>query len=403
MIAQPTNGLAVGLMVPMQGAGVTKHAGGHGRRNRLHKFDRSRVQAHREALESIHKLLGSPDKAEFVDNGFSKLIETAAAALKALHGLAQDPTRPYIVDGKGRRAEHIDKGVELHDHATHVEEHGLDFTHHQSLARSLGAGPQHVVRWRMNILEDFSLTGKRAVVTGGGKGIGRGIALCLAEAGADVMVSARTNADVEAVAQEISALGRNGVAHTCDVTQPGALDRLAAAAVAELGGLDIWINNAGGLPDGTARYMTRTDPEQWQAQIDLNLTAVWKGCVAAAGHMAEGGSIINISSGAASGGQVKNGPYGASKAAVNSLTATFSLELAPKVRVNAVSPGPVPTQNFVESVGYEGERKEMIDKQMRIPLGRIGSERDIGGAVVFLASPAASWITGQILLVNGGR
>ena len=77
-------------------------------------------------------------------------------------------------------------------------------------------------------------------------------------------------------------------------------------------GLDIWVNNAGGLPDGTARYMTRTDPEQWQAQIDLNLTAVWKGCVAAAGHMAQGGSIINISSGAARGGQVKNGPYGAS-------------------------------------------------------------------------------------------
>jgi len=85
------------------------------------------------------------------------------------------------------------------------------------------------------------------------------------------------------------------------------------------------------------------------------------------------------------------------------LTASFSLELAPNVRVNAVSPGPVPTQNFIDSVGYEGDRKEMIDKQMKIPLGRIGSERDIGAAVVFLASPAASWITGQVLLVNGGR
>ena len=256
---------------------------------------------------------------------------------------------------------------------------------------------------RMNILEDFSLAGRRAVVTGGGKGIGRGIALCLAEAGADVMVSARTDADVNAVAAEVTALGRNGFGHVADVTEAGQLEALAAAAVAKMGGLDIWVNNAGGLPDGTARYMTRTDPEQWQAQIDLNLTAVWEGCVAAAGHMNEGGSIINISSGAARGGQVKNGPYAASKAAVNSLTATFSLELAPNVRVNAVSPGPVPTQNFIESVGYEGERKEMIDKQMRIPLERIGTERDIGGAVVFLASPAASWITGQILLVNGGR
>jgi len=255
----------------------------------------------------------------------------------------------------------------------------------------------------MTILEDFSLGGMRAVVTGGGKGIGRGIALCLAEAGADVMVSARTQADVDTVAAEITELGRGGYGHTADVTSPGQLDALAAAAVDKMGGLDIWVNNAGGLPDGTARYMTRTDPEQWQAQIDLNLTAVWKGCVAAAGQMGDGGSIINISSTAARGGQVKNGPYGASKAAVNSLTASFSLELAPNVRVNAVSPGPVPTQNFIDSVGYEGDRKEMIDKQMKIPLGRIGSERDIGAAVVFLASPAASWITGQVLLVNGGR
>ena len=255
----------------------------------------------------------------------------------------------------------------------------------------------------MSILQDFSLAGKRAVVTGGGKGIGRGIAHCLAEAGADVMVSARTAADVETVAAEISELGRAGHGHVADVTQPGALDGLADAAVAAMGGLDIWVNNAGGLPDGTARYMTRTAPEEWQAQIDLNLSAVWQGCVSAASKMTEGGSIINISSGAARGGQIKNGPYGASKAAVNSLTATFSLELAPNIRVNAVSPGPVPTQNFIDSVGYEGERKEMIDKQMRIPLGRIGNERDIGASVVFLSSPAASWITGQVLLVNGGR
>lgn len=255
----------------------------------------------------------------------------------------------------------------------------------------------------MGILNDFSLEGKRAVVTGGGKGIGRGIALCLAEAGADVMVSARTAADVEAVAAEIEALGRVGRGHVADVTEAGALETTAATAVDQLGGLDIWVNNAGGLPDATPRYLTRTDPTQWQAQIDLNLTAVWAGSVAAATQMTAGGTIVNISSGSAVGPQLKNGPYGASKAAVNSLTQTLSVELAPAIRVNAVSPGPVPTENFVASTGYEGERKDMIDKQMRIPLGRIGSERDIGAAVVFLASPAASWITGQVLLVNGGR
>ncbi len=259
----------------------------------------------------------------------------------------------------------------------------------------------------MSILDEFSLAGRKAVVTGGGKGIGRGIALCLAEAGADVLVTARTHTDVDAVAAEIAALGRTGIGRVADVTHAGALADVAQAAVDQLGGLDIWVNNAGGLPDGTPRYLTRTDRDQWQAQLDLNLTAVWEGTVAAATQMtaegASGGSIINISSTAASGPQNKNGPYGASKAATNSLTQTFSVELAPTVRVNAVSPGPVPTENFVDSLNYRGERKEMIDKQMRIPLGRLGSERDIGGAVVFLASPASSWITGQVLLVNGGR
>lgn len=255
----------------------------------------------------------------------------------------------------------------------------------------------------MGILEDFRLDGMRAVVTGGGKGIGRGIALCLAEAGADVMVTARSAADIDNVATEVEQLGRRGFAHATDVTVEGSLDELAAAANAAMGGIDVWVNNAGGLPDATPRYLTKTPSDKWQAQIDLNLTAVFKGCVAAASYMGPGSSIINISSESAKGPSLKNGPYGASKAAVNSLTATLSVELAPSIRVNAVSPGPVLTQNFIESTQYIGERREMIDKQMRIPLGRIGTERDIGGAVVFLASPAASWITGQVLPVNGGR
>ena len=255
----------------------------------------------------------------------------------------------------------------------------------------------------MGILEAFALQGRRAVVTGGGKGIGRGIAVCLAEAGAEVVVSARTQADLDEVVAEIQEAGGRAIAHVADVTEPGAQASLATAAVKQLGGLDLWVNNAGGLPDATARYLSRTDRSQWQAQLDLNLTAVWDGSVAAAEQMSDGGSIINISSGAASGPQLKNGPYGAAKAAVNSLTQTLSVELAPKIRVNAVSPGPVPTPNFVESTGYEGDRKEMIDKQMRVPLGRLGTERDIAAAVVYLASPAASWVTGQVLRVSGGR
>jgi len=255
----------------------------------------------------------------------------------------------------------------------------------------------------MSILEDFSLAGQRAVVTGGGKGIGRGIALGLAEAGADVVIAARSVDQIEAVAAEVQALGRKGMAHRVDVTEPGALDGLGEAAASFLGGIDIWVNNAGGLPDATGRYLTRTPEDKWDSQVDLNMKAVWQGSVVAAQHFGDtGGTIINISSETHRGPQPKNGPYAAAKAAVNSLTQTLSAELAPRVRVNAISPGPVLTENFVDSTGYEGDNITIIDKAMRIPLGRIGTDRDIAHAAVFLASPAAGWITGQILSVTGG-
>jgi 7-alpha-hydroxysteroid dehydrogenase len=241
-----------------------------------------------------------------------------------------------------------------------------------------------------------------AVVTGGGKGIGRGIALCLARAGADVVVAARTAADVQSVAAEIETLGRRAKGVAADVTVGEQLESVLAAAL-ELGALDIWVNNAGGLPDATPRYLTRTPDERWDAQLDLNLKTVFQGATIAARHMqsnAQQGVIINVSSTAARGPSFKNGPYGASKAAVNSLTQTMSLEFAPDIRVNAVGPGPVPTENFNASTNFpEGKPVAEI---IGVPLKRLGTPEDIGHAVVFLASPAASWITGQCLYVAGG-
>ena len=257
----------------------------------------------------------------------------------------------------------------------------------------------------MSILDRFKLDGEVAVVTGAGKGIGRAIAIGLAEAGADVALASRTQADLDAVAAEIRKLGRRALPLATDATSSDALEKLAAATVAQFGKLTIWVNNAGGIPDATPRYLTRTPEDSFDAQIALNLQAVWLGATVAARHMAaNGGSIVNISSRAAFGAQVKNGPYGAAKAAVNSLTSTLSVELAPAIRVNAIAPGPVPTDNFNESMGIDTlEKREKVLAAIGIPLGRYGDPEDIAAAVVYMASPAASWVTGQCLYVSGGR
>ena len=243
----------------------------------------------------------------------------------------------------------------------------------------------------------FDLSGRLAVVTGAGKGIGRGIAVQLAQAGADVVISSRTSTDLNEVADEIRALGREATPVVADVTNTDQLTAIAAAAERPI---DIWVNNAGGLPDATPRYLTRTPEDRWDAQMDLNLKAVFVATQVAAEHM-ESGTIINISSSASRArGSIKNGPYAASKAAVNSLTSTFALELAPNIRVNAIAPGPIPTDNFNESTNFPEDKP--IEKLIGVPLGRLGTPDDIGHAVVFMASDAASWITGQCLFVTGG-
>ena len=255
----------------------------------------------------------------------------------------------------------------------------------------------------MSISDAFRLDGQVAVVTGGGKGIGRGIALCLAEAGADVAVASRNAEDLAEVVGEIEARGRRGLAVPTDVTDMAQIEALGDTVTRELAAPTIWVNNAGGLPDATPRYLTRTPEDRWDAQVDLNLKSVWAGAVVAARCMQEGGGvIINISSRTAQGPQKKNGPYAASKAATNSLTQTLSVELAPKIRVNAVAPGPIPTQNFMESTGATEDSLPAVESAMGIPLQRVGRVEDIGAAVVFMASPAASWITGQCLYVDGG-
>jgi len=250
------------------------------------------------------------------------------------------------------------------------------------------------------ILDGFRLDGHVAVVTGAGRGIGRGIALGLAAAGADVVVGARRGHEVQEVADVIVGLGRRSVAVKADVRTEDGNEALAAAAL-ELGRLDMWISNAGGSDERVMRNFSDTSRSSWEEQIELNLTAPFLGARTAAAHLPPGGSIITISSMAAGKPSANNGPYAAAKAGVNQLTATLAAELAPRgIRVNSVAPGPIPTDALMEAFGLTAETLPTM--AANIPLGRLGDPDDIAAAVVYLASPAASWVTGQVLTVSGG-
>jgi len=246
----------------------------------------------------------------------------------------------------------------------------------------------------------FDLTGDVAVVTGAGRGIGEGIARVLADAGAAVACAARRDEEIEAVAASIRGAGGRAIAVATDVTDDAAVEALAQAAVDEFGRLDIWVNNAGGSPiQAPLVEMSRAD---WDAAIDLNLTAVWVATTVAARHMGDDGRIVNISSRAATTPVKGSGHYNAAKAGVNSLTETFAKELGPRIRVNCVMPGAVPTEIMMTALKLEEDDLPGLERMLRLPMGRLGTPEDLGAAVLYFASPASSWVTGQIIAVDGG-
>jgi 3-oxoacyl-[acyl-carrier protein] reductase len=250
-------------------------------------------------------------------------------------------------------------------------------------------------------MSNNALTGRVAVVTGagrGGRGIGRGIAVALAAAGADVVITARTNiADAEAVAAECIALGVKSMAVVADIVDEASVEALFKTTMESFGRVDILVNNAGITRD---TLLLRMSVDQWDSVIDANLKGAFLCSRAASKIMLrqKSGRIVNIASVNGLRGSAGQTNYSASKAGLIGFSRSLAKELASRgITVNVVAPGFIDTQM---TDGFEGDAREQLLKT--IPLGRFGQSEDVGAAVAFLASNAASYITGQVLTVDGG-
>jgi 7-alpha-hydroxysteroid dehydrogenase len=253
------------------------------------------------------------------------------------------------------------------------------------------------------ILDRFQVTGRVAVVTGAGRGLGAATAVALAQAGADVVISARTEDQLAKVAQEVAAAGRSALVVPADLSDLDAAAGLAAAAVEAFGRLDIVVNNVGGaLP----RPFTATKPRHLVKAFEFNVAVAHSLTEAAVPHLLAGaadgggtGAVINISS--AVGRVAGRGylAYGTAKAALAHYTRLAAADLAPRIRVNAIAVGAAATSALDIVLTDDNLRGRM---EQATPLGRIGDPMDIAAAAVFLASPASGYITGKILEVDGG-
>lgn len=249
------------------------------------------------------------------------------------------------------------------------------------------------------ILDRFKLTDKVAIVTGAGKGIGRGIALAFAEAGAHVSAAARTPADLEETARLVRDRGRDALPVPTDVTKTEELERLVERTMSEFGRIDLLVNNAGGTGP---RPALETSEQFFEAALRMNVTQAFLLTRMVVPKMIETdgeGAVVNISSRSSDMVQTSFVAYGAGKAALNMMTRNMAPEFAPKVRINAISVGGVATQGLEMVLQNDALRRQFDENT---PMKRPGTVEDIAACAVFLASPAAAWVTGKVFQIDGG-
>ncbi|MBM4404641.1 MAG: SDR family oxidoreductase [Chloroflexi bacterium] len=266
-------------------------------------------------------------------------------------------------------------------------------------------------------LAEFSITGKTAVVTGASRGIGQGIALTLAEAGVDLCIAARSKQELESLAAEIQKLGRKCLVAVTDVSKQEDIERMAKTALAGLGRVDILVNNAGAMVpkplvpipgfnpptgDDLPGFFEPMSNQEWHRVMDVNLTAAMMAMRAFGPHFLERkqGRVINITSVNAAKSARFRVSYDASKAALAAFTRSMAVEWARhNITVNAIGPGYVETELTKSQLQDERMGKRILSE---IPMRRLGTAREMGLLAVFLASPAAAYITGQTVYIDGG-
>ena len=249
----------------------------------------------------------------------------------------------------------------------------------------------------MTILDKLKLDGKVIIMTGAGRGLGREMALALADAGADIVAAARTQAQIDETAVRVRAKGRRCLAISTDVTNAASVKTMVEAAVTEFGHIDVLVNNAGGASSGWNKPVEAITDEQWRGGMDLNISSAFYCCRAVLPHLLRqgGGKIINVTSGVGVRAMRHNYMYATAKAGMINFTRAMAFNYADKnIQINLILPGIFPHDDPVMMQFWQGGKF--------IPVGRVGKDDELGPACVLLASDASNYMNGEMIALEGG-